>query len=66
MSEQLKVGADGQVYRLQPNTAEDPEDDYGSYVLVTPAELLAAAQHFLSDDLIVGALETAAVNARAA
>jgi hypothetical protein len=40
MTDLLSVGVDGQVYRALPN---DPpvEDDWGSFVLVTPAELLA-------------------------
>lgn len=56
VNDQLSVGADGQVYRAIPN---DPpiEDDWGSSVLVPPGDLLKAAQRFLSDDLLCGALD---------
>lgn len=48
----LRVGDDGEVYRYVPDAS-----DHVHYKIVTPEELLAAARRFLSDDLIVGALE---------
>jgi len=61
MADRLHIGGDGQVYLDYPN---DPpiEDDWGYSVLVTPEELLKAARHFLSEDLIIGDLEVQGVN----